>query len=78
MVHRMDGLPHFLIWVVAARRGWRVGGSTMVVIGGRIRGLLSLSLISSSSARAATALMNGCVLVSDDPHFQRVEGLRTS
>ena len=26
---------------------------------------------------AATAQMNGCVLVSDDPHFQGMEGLRT-
>lgn len=32
----------------------------------------------ADSVIAATALMNGCVLVSDDPHFQRVEGLKTS
>jgi predicted nucleic acid-binding protein len=31
----------------------------------------------ADSVIAATALMNGCVLVSDDPHFQGVEGLRT-
>jgi len=31
----------------------------------------------ADSVIAATAWMNGCVIVSDDPHFRGVEGLRT-
>ena len=31
----------------------------------------------ADSVIAATALIHGCPVVSDDPHFQRIEGLKT-
>ena len=31
----------------------------------------------ADSVIAATAQMHGCPVVSDDPHFQRIEGLKT-